>query len=66
MVPYEIGQVHVSLGIQQDVIRLDVAVHNALPVDVAQSTAELRDPEADGVLGEGLARDVEAQIAAIH
>lgn len=57
---YKVGQMHVSLRIKQDIVGLDIAVHDALPVDVAQGTTQLGDPEADGVLGEGLARDVEA------
>lgn len=55
-----------SFTVKQHIVGLDVSVHDALAVDVAESTAELSDPEANGVLGEGFARDVEAQVAAIH
>jgi hypothetical protein len=63
---YKICEMDVALGVEQHVVGLDVAVHDALLVDVAHRAAELGDPEAHGLLGEGLARDVEAQVAAVH
>lgn len=65
-VTYEICQVDMAVGVEQHVVRLDVSVHDALLVDVAHGASQLGHPEPHGLLGEGLSRDVEAQVAAVH
>ena len=57
---------HVAVRVQQDVVRLDVSVHNALLVDVAHGTPKLGHPEPHSLLRERLSRDVESQVAAVH
>jgi hypothetical protein len=63
---HKVGQVDVALGVKKHVVGLDVPVHNALPVDVADRAAKLGYPEAHCFFCERLPRDVEAKIAAIH
>lgn len=63
---YEIGQMDVTLRIQQDVIRLNIPVYDALGVDISQSTTQLRDPESHGLFCEAFSRDVEPQITTVH
>lgn len=54
MQTYEIGQMDMAIGVQEDVIRLDISVDDVLGVNIPQGTAQLGDPEPDGLLGEGL------------
>lgn len=56
---YEIRQVDVAIGIQEDVVGLHIAMYNALAVDISQSAAQLSYPEAHGILCESLSGDVE-------
>ena len=56
----------VAFRVEQNVVWLDVSVDNALLVYVAHGATELGYPKAHGVFCEGLARDVEAQITAVH
>lgn len=65
-VTYKISQMDVAVRVEQDVVRLDVPVDDALLVDVAHGAAELGHPEAHGLFCKGLAGDVEAQVAAVH
>ena len=55
-----------SLGIQQDIVRLDVTMDNSLRVDISQSTTQLSYPEAHCLLCETFPRDVEPQVTTIH
>ena len=55
-----------STFVEQHVVRLDVSMYDSLLVTIPQRTAQLGDPESHGVLGEGLAGDVESKVAAIH
>ena len=52
--------------VQQHVVRLDVAVHDALLVDVSKGATELGHPEPYRFLGEGFARDMEAEVPTVH
>lgn len=63
---YEISQMDMAIRVEQHVVGLDVTVDDVLLVDVAKSAAQLRDPEANGLLGKGLSRDVEAQVSTRH
>lgn len=63
---YKIGQVDMALGVEQHVVGLHVAVYDTLGMDVSQGTAQLGNPEANGILREGLPRNMESEIAAIH
>jgi hypothetical protein len=63
---HKVCQVDMAFRVQQYVVWFDVAVHDALLVDISHSAAELGYPEAHCIFGEGLPRDVEAQVAAIH
>jgi len=56
----------VAVRVEKHIVGLDIPVHDALLVYVAHGAAELRHPELHGILGEGLSRDVEAQVAAVH
>jgi hypothetical protein len=58
--PYEVCQVNMAIRIQKYVVWLDVTVYYAHGVYVAEGTAEFTHPEAHGVFGEGLSRDVKA------
>lgn len=55
-----------AFGIQKDIVRLDIPVHDSLRVNVSDRTTKLCNPKAHGVLGECLSRDMEPKIAAIH
>ena len=63
---YKIGQVNVTIRVEQHIIRLDVPVHDALLMDVAHGASKLRHPKAHCLLCERLSRDVESQVAAVH
>lgn len=54
METYKIGQMDMSLGVEEDVVWLDVSVDDVLAVDVAQGTTQLGYPEADSLFGKGL------------
>lgn len=55
-----------TLRVQQDIIRLDIPVDDALFVNVFQCTSQLCNPESNGLFGESLSRNVESQVPAIH
>lgn len=55
-----------AVAVEEDVVGLNVAMHDAAGVDIDQGAGQFGHPEPNGVLGKGLARDVEAQIAAVH
>jgi hypothetical protein len=57
---------HVAIGIEKDVVRLDISVNNVLTVDISQGTPQLGDPELNRLLGEGLSGNVESQVTAGH
>lgn len=38
-----------TVGIQEDVVRLDVSVYDVLAVYISQGAAELGDPEPNGI-----------------
>lgn len=57
---------HVAICVEKDVVGLDVAVNNVLAVDVAEGTAQLCNPESNGLFCEGLSGDVESKVAAAH
>ena len=57
---------HVSVRVQQHVVRLNVPMHDALLVNVAHRTPKLGHPETHCLLRESFSRDVESQVAAIH
>lgn len=63
---HKVGEMDVAFGIEQDVVGLDVSMHYALTVYVAQRAANLGDPETNGILGKGLSCDVKPQVATIH
>lgn len=58
-VTYEICQVNMSLRVQQDVIWLDVAMNDALGVDISERAAQLCNPEPNGIFRETFSRDME-------
>lgn len=55
-----------SLGVEKDIVGLDVSVYDVLAVDIAQSTAQFSYPESDSFFGEGLSGNVKPQIATAH
>jgi hypothetical protein len=58
--------VDVALGIQQDVIRLDISMDDALLVDIPQGATQLRDPEPHSVFRKTLPRDMKSQVSTVH
>lgn len=54
------------LGVEKDIVRLDVSMDDILAVDIAQGTAQFGYPESDGFFGEGLSGDVKSQVATAH
>lgn len=63
---HKVGEMDVALGIEQDVVGLDIAMHYALAVYVAQRAANLGDPETNGILGKRLSCNVKSQVTTIH
>ncbi len=63
---YKICQVDVAVRVEQDVVRFDISVHDALLVDVAHGAPKLGHPEPYCLFCKSLARDVESQITAVH
>ena len=57
---------HVAIGVEENVVGLDVSMDDVLAVDVAQGTAQLGNPEANSFFRECLPRDVESEITAAH
>lgn len=55
-----------SVSVEEHIVRLHIAVDDALPVDVFQGAAEFRYPKPDCLFSEGFPRDVKSQIAAAH
>lgn len=41
---------NMAIGIEEYIIGLDIPVDNALSVNISQCTAQLSDPEPDGIL----------------
>lgn len=54
----EVGDVCVSLSVEQDVVGLEITVDDALLVQVGEATGELGYPKANDMLGEA-SSDVE-------
>ena len=65
-VTYEICQVNMSLRVQQNVIRFDVTMDDALRVNISERTAQLCNPESNGILCKAFSRDMEPQITTVH
>ena len=63
---YKVSQMDMAIRVEENIVRLDVAMDNALLVNVADGAAELGYPEAHRLFGEGLSRDVETQVATVH
>lgn len=57
---YKVCQVHMAIGIQQDVVGLHIPMYDALLVYVFEGAAQFCNPEAYGLLGEGLPRYVKS------
>jgi len=55
-----------SIGIQEDIVGLDISVDDILGMHVSQGTSQFSNPESDRLFGECLSRDVESQITARH
>lgn len=56
----------VSFRVQQDIVRLDITMDDALRVDVFQCAAQLCNPKSDGFFCETFSRDMEPQVTTIH
>ena len=65
-VAYKICQVDMAFRIKQHVVRLDIAMYNALLMDVPHGTTKFCNPELDGIFSECLSRNVKAKVATIH
>lgn len=63
---YKISQMDVSFGIQENVIRLDIAMNDTLRVNIPQGATHLSNPELDGLLRKTFSRDMESQVTAVH
>jgi hypothetical protein len=66
VVSYKVGQMHMAILIQQDIVRFYVSMYDALPVDIPQRTAKLGKPESNSLFGEGFARYVESKVSTSH
>ena len=55
-----------AIGVEENIVGLDVTVYNVLTVDVAQCASHFGNPEPYRLFGERLPRDVKAQVAASH
>lgn len=55
-----------SIGIQEDIVGLDISVDDILGMHVSQGTSQFGNPESDRLFGKCLSRDVESQITARH
>ncbi|KAL8791695.1 MAG: hypothetical protein Q9195_005702 [Heterodermia aff. obscurata] len=55
-----------AVRVQHDIVRLQIPVHNPLPVYIPQRAGELRHPKSDCIFCKSLSGNVEAQVAAIH
>jgi hypothetical protein len=58
--------VDVPIGIQQNVVRLDVPVYDVLPVYVSYRATQFSNPEPDSLFRKRLSRYVESKVAAAH
>jgi hypothetical protein len=58
--------VDVALGIQQDVVGLDISMDDALLVDIPQGATQLRYPEPHSVFRKALPRDMKSQVSTVH
>ena len=63
---YKVGQVDMTVCVEENVVGLDIAVDDALAVNIPQRAAELGNPEANILLCESLSRNVKSEIAAAH
>lgn len=57
---------HVSIGVKEDIVRLDISVDNVLGVDIFESASKLGYPKPNGVFGKGLSGNVKSQITTAH
>jgi len=62
----KIGQMYMALHIEEDVVWLDVSMHDALAVYISQSTSQLRHPKSYCIFRKGLPMDMESKISAGH
>lgn len=63
---YEVGQMDVTLGVEENIIRFHIAMDDALGMYIFQSTAQLSKPKPNRVLREAFPRNMESEIAPIH
>ena len=54
------------LRVQQNVIRFDVAMNDALRMDIFERAAQLCNPESNSILRKAFPRDMEPQVTTIH
>jgi hypothetical protein len=57
---------NVTIGVEQYVVRFDIAVDDVLAVYISQSASKLGNPKPNSLFGESLSRDVEPQISTSH
>jgi hypothetical protein len=55
-----------AISIEQNVVRLDIAVDDVLSVYISKSTSELSNPKSNSLFGKGLSRNMEPQISTSH
>lgn len=55
-----------TLGVEQNIVWLHIAMNDTLGMDIPQGTAQLSNPEADRILRKAFPGDMESKIAAIH
>lgn len=55
-----------SLRIEQNIIRLDIAMDDALAVDVIEGASKFGNPEPDAVLCEAFSRDMKTKVSTSH
>lgn len=63
---YEICQVNMPLRVQQNIIWFDIAMNDALRMDIFERAAQLCNPKSNSILRKAFPRDMEPQVTTIH
>lgn len=62
----EVGDLDVSIGIEEEILRLEVAVDDSFAVQVVETHRDLRGVETSTVFGETAIGEVEEELASVE